>query len=359
MTIYPMRRWVFEDSLGRYDIDLGDSHVQCATLDQLRLPAALELGYGVDRGGAELREQVARRYGGDPERVLVTHGAQEALYLLYATLLRPGDRVLAFRPGWQQATDAPARLGAEVLLSDLTEDFGLDLDQIAALAEGGLRLITLNTPGNPSGRRITTEELAAVLAIAERAGAYVLADEEYLVDLTESVALAGPRTVSVSSLSKVAGLPGLRVGWMYGPPEIVAACAEYKHLTTISTSVLCESLATQALANWQHYRDEYQRLTALGHRQLLAFVDRNAGLMSLVPPQGTPFAWLQLAPGLSSMDLARDMLDVGVLLMPGDVLGKPGGIRITFAREGDVLTEGLARFDSVLSTRSQKRSVQA
>ena len=359
MSIYPMRRWVFEDSLGRYDIDLGDSHVQCGTLDQLSVPADLELNYGVDRGSAELRALVARRYGGDAERVVITHGAQEALYLLYATLLRPGDRVLAFCPGWQQATEAPARLGAEVLVSDLTEDFALDLDQIAAFAAGGLRLITLNTPGNPSGRRISATELAAVLEIAERADAYVLADEEYLVDLTESVALAGARAVSISSLSKIAGLPGLRVGWMYGPSDIVAACAEYKHLTTISTSVLCEALATDALSKWQHYQDEYQRLTGLGGRQLREFVDRHAEEMRLIEPEGTPFAWLQLAPGLASMELARDMLEVGVLLMPGDVLGKPGGIRISFAREADVLAEGLARFDSVLSTRSQRRSVLA
>jgi len=355
---YPMRRWVFEDSIGRYDIDLGDSHVQCGHAGQFTVPADLELNYGFDRGSAALRERVAARYGGDAEQVVITHGAQEALYLLYCTLLRPGDRVLAFRPGWQQATDAPRRLGADVQVVDLAEDFSLDLAAIERVAAGGLRLITLNTPGNPSGRRIRDTELAAVRAIAERCGAYLVVDEEYLIELTESAALSGPRTISVSSLSKIAGLPGLRVGWMYGPADLVSACAEYKHLTTISTSVLCETLAVEALSNWAHYRAEYDRLTAIGLEHLHAFVGRHADLMRLQPPEGTPFAWLQLAPGNSSLELSRAMLDAGVLLMPGETLGKPGGIRISFAREAPVITEGLARFDQVLSdSDSQKRSV--
>lgn len=345
---YPMRRWVFEDSAGRYDIDLGDSNVQCGRLRQLAVPVELELNYGYDRGSAELRELVARRYGGDPGQVVITHGAQEALYLLYCTLIRPGDRVMAFRPGWQQATEAPARLGAEVVVVELAEDFSLDLAAVERAATGGLRLITLNTPGNPSGRAVRAEELAALRAIVERTGAYLVADEEYLLELTDSVALSGPRTISVSSLSKIAGLPGLRVGWMYGPPELVTACAEYRHLTTISTSVLCEALAVDALSNWAGYRAEYDQLTGLGLIQLEAFTARHADIMRLRPPEGTPFAWLQLAPGISSLELSRRMLDAGVLLMPGETLGKAGGIRISFAREAPVLAEGLARFDQVL-----------
>ena len=96
--------------------------------------ANLELNYGVDRGSPELARLMAERYGGPAERVVITHGAQEAMYLLYCTLLRPGDRVVAFRPGWQQSWDAPARLGCELHVLDLAEDFSIDLDALAAVA---------------------------------------------------------------------------------------------------------------------------------------------------------------------------------------------------------------------------------
>jgi diaminopimelate epimerase len=346
---YPMRRWVFEDSAGRYDIDLGDSHVQCRRVGEFHWPAELELNYGHDRGSPALRRLIAQRYRGDAERVVVTHGAQEALYLLYCTLLRPGDRVLAFQPGWQQAWQAPAQLGAEVVQLELVGDFGLDLPRIAAATEAGVRLITLSTPGNPTGRRLREPELVALLELLRRHDGYLLLDEEYSLELDRSPAVRNDRVVSVSSLSKIAGLPGLRLGWLYGAPAIARAVAEYKHLTTISTSVLSESLAVQVLSNWDRYQHDYHALTGPGLRLLEEFCDRHADLLRLTPPEGTPFAWVQLAAGLSSMAIARAVLDAGVLIMPGEVLGRPGGLRICFARDTDSLTEGLARLDRVLA----------
>lgn len=347
--LYPMRKWVFEDSVGRYDIDLGDSHVQCRRAGEFDWPAELELNYGHDRGSPALRELIARRYRGDAERVVVTHGAQEALYLLYCTLLRPGDRVLAFQPGWQQAWQAPTQLGAEVVQLELVDDFGLDLPGIAAVAEAGVRLITLSTPGNPTGRRLREPELMALLELLRRHDGYLLLDEEYCLELDRSPAVRNDRVISVSSLSKVAGLPGLRLGWLYGAPAIARAAAEYKHLTTISTSVLSETLAIQVLSNWDRYLRDYHALTRPGLRLLEEFCTRHCGLLTLTPPEGTPFAWVQLAAGLSSMATARAVLDSGVLIMPGEVLGRPGGLRICFARDADTLTAGLARMDAVLA----------
>lgn len=346
---YPMRRWVFDDTLGRFEIDLGDSHAQCLLLDELEFPAGLELNYGTDRGTAALVRQVARRYDGSTERVVITHGAQEALYLVYSTLLRPGDRVIAFRPGWQQSWHAPRRIGAEVVLLDLAADFSLDLAALERAAAAGVRLITVNSPCNPTGRRITPAELAAVLEIAGRADAYLLLDEEYVLDLTASPAIGRDRVISVSSLSKTAGLPGLRTGWIYAAPELATACAETKHLTTVSNSVLCEALATGVLAEWDRYAQRYLGLISEGLGQVERFAARHPHALRLTPPEGTPFAWLALTTGESSLALARRVLETGVLIMPGETLGASGGIRICFAREADRLAEGLARIESVLT----------
>jgi aspartate/methionine/tyrosine aminotransferase len=347
---YPMRSWVFDETLGRFDIDLGDSHAQCSTLESLDLPAGLELNYGVDRGTPELARQIARRYDGRAERVVVTHGAQEALYLLYSTLLSPGDRVVAFRPGWQHSWHAPRYLGCEVVLLDLAPDFSLDLDALERAAADGMKLITLNSPCNPTGRRLRPDELDAVLRIAARTGAHVVLDEEYVLDLTASPAVADDRLISVSSLSKTAGLPGLRIGWMYAPPAIAAACAAYKHLTSVSNSVLCEALAAGVLARWETYAERYLGLISHGLDQVEQLAARHPGKLRLVPPQGTPFAWLVLTTGESSLSFARRVLEARVLIMPGETLGAGGGIRICFAREPDALTEGLARIEAVLTT---------
>lgn len=345
---YPMRKWVFEESLGRFDIDLGDSHVQCGTLAQLHVPADLELNYGVDRGSADLIELVADRYLGSADRVIVTHGAQEALYLLYCTLLRPGDRVIAFRPGWQQAWDVPVKLGCDVQVLDLAEDFSIDLEALERAAGPNLRLITVNTPSNPTGRRIRHRELEALHALAERTDAYIVLDEEYVLDLAASPALRSDRFVSVSSLSKMYGFPGLRVGWMYGPREVVSACAEYKHLTSISNSVLCESLAVDVLQRWQEWARQYHRLTDEGLHVLTEWAAKHPGQLRLVPPEGTPFAWVHLTTGEDSLSFARRVLDTGVLIMPAETLGAERGVRLAFAREPHILAEGLRRISGVL-----------
>jgi aspartate/methionine/tyrosine aminotransferase len=353
---YPMRRWFFEDTPGRYDIDLGDSHVDCGTLADLRLPADLELGYGVDRGTPELACRVAARYGtADTDRVVITHGSQEALFLLYSTLLKPGDRVIAMRPGWQQAWAAPTRLGCETVTVRFAPDFSLDLDALAAADAPNLRLITLNSPSNPTGRRLRPHELEAVMDLAESRGAQVVLDEEYQVDLTGSPAVRDERLVSVSSLSKIAGLPGLRVGWLYGPPEIAARCAEYKHLTSIANSVLCEHLAVGVLDDWARYAENYRRLVADGLQVLEEFAAKHTDQLRLVPPEGTPFAWFDLLLPESSLSFARRVLETRVLVMPGETLGTAGGIRICFARKPDALRTGLDRLSSVLASASALR----
>jgi len=347
-----MRQWVFEDSAGRYDIDLGDSHIQAGTTSQLRMPDNLELSYGMDRGTPQLIELIAQRYQGDADHIVVTHGAQEALYLLYCTLLRPGDRVLAFRPGWGQASEAPRRLGCQVQIADLRDDFSIDLAALSEIASPGFRLITVNSPGNPTGRRIRERELEMILSLAHRSDAYVIADEEYVLDLSRSIAIDRQRVISVSSLSKMAGLPGLRIGWMYGAPDIVTQCAKYKHLTSVSNSVLCESMAASVLADWPLWARKYEGLTQDGLRQLKQFVLGHETSLRLILPEGTPFAWVHLKTGESSLGFARRVLQQGVLVMPGETLGAPGGFRITFAREPDVLAEGLSRIGQVLRGRS-------
>jgi aspartate/methionine/tyrosine aminotransferase len=345
---YPMRRWVFEDSLGRYDIDLGDSHVQCGRLRQLAIPADLELGYGVDRGGPALRGLIAGLYGLPTDRVVVAHGTQEASFLLYSTLLRPGDQVITFRPGWQQSWVVPGLLGCRVDVLDLGPELAIDPAAVAAVAGPDLRLVVVASPNNPTGRRAGERELAALLDLVRRTDGYLLLDEEYALDLSASVAARSDRAVSVSSLSKVYGLPGLRVGWLCAPAGIAAACAEHKHLTSIANSVLCEALALDVLAHRDRYLHEYRRLVDGGLRLLQEWAARNADAVALVPPEGTPFGWLRLRTGEPALSFCRRVLDAGVLLMPAETVGARDGFRLSFAREPAVLADGLARIEAVL-----------
>ncbi|MDH6114556.1 aspartate/methionine/tyrosine aminotransferase [Kitasatospora sp. MAP12-15] len=351
-AVYPMRRWVFEDAAGRYDIDLGDSHVDCGSVGDFTLPTELVLDYGHDRGGAELRSLVADLYGTAEPRVGITHGAQEALYLLYRTLLRPGDHVVVFAPGWQQAWNVPTEIGCRVDIVGMLPSGRPDVAEALRRIGPDTRAVVLNSPCNPTGRRIADADADALVSALREHGGYLLLDEEYVADLrAHSLVGRYQRAVSVSSLSKVYGLPGLRLGWMSGPPEVIDAAMEYKHLTSIANSVLLEQLAAQALRRRTHYLHRYTELTTAGLELLADWAARHAGQVRLLTPEGTPYAWLELTGGRSALDLCREVLRrERVLLMPAEVFGAEGGVRITFAREESVLREGLRRISAVLDS---------
>ncbi|MEY9943839.1 pyridoxal phosphate-dependent aminotransferase [Kitasatospora sp. GAS1066B] len=345
---YPMQRWVFQDAAGRFDIDLGGSNMRPWTMRELTVPDELSLDYGHDRGILALREAVAGLYGGTADSVLITQGAQQALYLVYATLLTPGAQVITFRPGWQQSWDIPADLGCRVDAVGYRPDLSFDIEAALACAGPDLRLIVVNSPCNPTGRRIAEADLGVLLELAERTGAHLLLDEEYRLDLAGSPALRSDRVVSVSSLSKVYGFPGLRVGWLYGSPEFVEACMRRKFFSTIANSVLCETLACEVLRDRERYVGTYREVTGAGLELVRDFARRNADAVELVEPEDTPFAWLWLRTGEAPLEMCRRALDAGVLLIPGETLGAHDGFRVCFARESAVVAEGLRRTERVL-----------
>ncbi|MFI8163764.1 pyridoxal phosphate-dependent aminotransferase [Streptomyces microflavus] len=267
---------------------------------------------------------------------------------LFAALLRPGAQVIAFNPGWQPLMDLPHQLGASVTVLPYGPDMSVDAAAVTAAAGENLRLIALNSPCSPTGLRVEEEELRALVALVAERDAYLLVDEEYAIDLSRSPAVGQGRVISVSGLSRTCGLPGLRTGWVYGAPQVAEACAERTFLTSIAKSVLCEALACSALDRYEDYVRECHRLCAPG----LGLVERWAAChpdaVRLVPPQGTPFAWIQLRTGESSLALCRRALEAGLLLAPGETMGSDAGFRLGFDRDVDTVAEGLRRLDTVL-----------
>lgn len=349
---YTIQRWLFDTAAGRYDIDLGESGVQFQHLGDVPTDPGWALDYSQDRGLAETRQAVAAMYGSDidPNHVVITHGAQEALYLFYRSSLAPGDHVVTTTPGWQQAWTVPEHIGCEVTTLAWQPGDPFDVDALAALLRPTTRLLILNSPGNPSGRRLDDAAWERIVELARRHGLWIVNDEEYLLDFGASVAHRYERAVSVSSLSKVYGLPALRLGWAVAPPSVIEPMVNYKRYTTVSNSLVSERIAGSVLACRDAQLARYHALTAGGRPLLDAFARDQADRVALVEPDGTPFAWFNLLTGENSHSLATRLLtDHGVLVMPAEVFGSERGLRISYARPGAVLTEGLARISRALA----------
>jgi len=362
---FAIQDWLFSSALGRYDIDLAKSGVQFQLVDDLAIGPEWSLDYAPDRGLLEARAAVARQYGGatSSERVAIANGAQEALYLFYRSLLAAGDHVITTVPGWQQSWAVPRHMGCSVSLLSWTPGTPLDVDALETLVGPKTRLVVLTSPGNPSGRRIGGREWSQAVDVADLHGAWILADEEFAVDFRGSVIHRYDRAISVSGLSKTYGMAGLRFGWAAAGSaagaEIIERMVNYKRYTSISNSVLSERIAIGALAEHRGHVARYSALLEGGRELLDDFASTTQDLVELVSPEGTPFAWFNLKPPISSrassIDVVERLLEAErVLVMPAEVFGSEGGFRLTYARPRDVLVDGFARLKRSLTTEAAR-----
>ncbi|HEY4017954.1 MAG TPA: pyridoxal phosphate-dependent aminotransferase [Pseudonocardiaceae bacterium] len=258
-TFAPSPMTTLTDAHSRYD--LAESTCPPLSVGELADPAelaALVLGYGTSRGDAELRALLAEGTGVGAEQVLVTVGAIEALFLLAQVTCGPGDHMLLATPCFPPTRTVPTGLGATIDLLPLSFDDGyrLPLERFADALTPHTRLVSLASPQNPSGVRLTDAELRAALdAVAERAPeAVVLVDETFrestygTAAVPSSVAGMSPRLVTCSSLSKALGAPGLRLGWLTTTdPELYEHLRNGKFHSTVACSTVDEFLGVGVL----------------------------------------------------------------------------------------------------------------
>ena len=348
MEEYLMQQWCFHEAYGKHAIDLGESNIQCQKLADIGVDLSTVLDYSQDQGSVSLRRAVGNLYRRSIDEIAITNGSQEALYLIYRTLLESGDSVITFRPGWQQSWSVPRSMGCKVTALEYGINHEIDMNSLEKALTAAPKLLVLNTPCNPTGKKLSRKNLLEIVQLLSRHGTYLVCDEEYLIDFNESAVGLYERAISVSSLSKIYGLPGLRTGWLCGPRAIVDAAVNYRRYTSICNSVLCERLAENVLQDRQRHLSRYHRLRTAGFELLKEWAQENSSYIQMVEPAGTPFAWFDLLDGRSSWKFCRQALNAGVLLMPAEVFGSVGGFRLTFAREQAILLDGLLRVESVL-----------
>jgi aspartate/methionine/tyrosine aminotransferase len=262
------------------------------------------------------------------------------------------------RPGYLQVYGLATNLGCAIDTLDLRSDLGWHLDaaDIPERIVAGTRLVSITTPNNPTGAVLTGDEIEAIVDACAATGAWLHVDEVYRgseLDGCESATLFGatPRTIVVGSLSKAYGLPGLRIGWVVAPHELIGELWRRHEYATISAASVSMYLACLALSPGVRERllERQRGLARAGLEMVNAWVGDNADLVSLVPPQATALAFVRYAVGLPSVrvgELLRDQ--ASVLVVPGAYLGAEGHLRIAHALDLERTREALGRIGRVL-----------
>src|ERR687890_877981 len=256
--------------------------------------------YAPGPGVPELREAVARHqarcYGIelDPDpQVLVTAGATEAVTAAVLALVDPGDEVVLVEPfydSYPAAVEMAGGVRRTVAMRRTDDGFRLDLDRLRDVVSDRTRVLVLNTPHNPTGAVLGTEELAAVAVVAQRHDVVVVVDEVYehlTYDGRRHVPLASlpgmaERTVSVSSAGKTFSCTGWKVGWATGSPELVRTVLAAKQWLTFTNAAPLQPAVAHALENEEAYVEALAAQLASG-RDLLVAGLADLGLDPVVP----------------------------------------------------------------------------
>lgn len=362
---FALERWLTRHELHvRYDIaesgilpltvndllDFEPPERRAATLERL---LSLPLGYNEAVGTHTLRALLAATYAHcDPANILVTTGAIEANFLLFNTLLDAGDHVIAPYPAYQQLYSVPRAIGCDVALWRIRPENGFryDVDELEQLLTPRTRLIVLNTPHNPTGAMIPPADLRRIYALAESVGAYVLCDEAYRwlavpggEEFAPPVFDLGQRGISVGTISKPFGLPGLRIGWMAAPQEIVARCWAMRDYVSLSPGKLNDALALLALEHREQIVARNRAIIAANLASAQEWIDANADLLAWQPPRGGLLALLHYNLDLPSLVLADKLAtEYSVMLAPGSAFGYEHYLRIGIGQRPEVFQAGLA-----------------
>lgn len=203
--------------------NLAESSVRDRVLGDLGLEVDLGkliLLYGDHRGHPGLRGLLAEEAGCTPHQVLLTAGAAGALFIVATTLLTPGDHLVVLRPNYATNIETPRAIGCDITFVDLAFERGwrYGVEEIARAMTPRTRLVSITTPHNPTGMILPPDELERIVRLVEARGAHLLVDETYRDLSTGAVppfaTTLSERVISVASLSKAYGLPGLRLGWL-------------------------------------------------------------------------------------------------------------------------------------------------
>jgi aspartate/methionine/tyrosine aminotransferase len=368
MHITPFR---IEEYMGKYEFAakylLSSSDAESRTIEEILAlePGARDAflkhwcGYTESPGAPWLREVLAAIYKQiHPDQLVVVSAAEEAIFVFYQALLTPQDHAIVETPCYESALTVPKSAGAAVSEWRRKPENGWahDLAALENLIRPNTRVLYINTPHNPTGLLMPPDIFRRVLELASRHGIYVFSDEVYRelehdpsTRLPAACDLYG-RALSLSSVSKTYGLPGLRLAWLAcRDAAMLQKIISFKHYTTICASAPSEFLTALAFRHRQKFIDRNLQIVLRNLRQLSAFFSRHPNLFDWTPPNASTIGFARFKPEKDVQAFCEQLVrDAGVMLLPGTVYDEPRHIRFGYGRRN--MPEALAHFEAYLAS---------
>jgi aspartate aminotransferase len=348
---------------GSINLGLGEPDLPTPDIirrEAIRVIGAEQNGYTSHAGLLSLRERVAGDYPkvcATPDNVIITAGSQEALYLTLMTLIDEGDEVLLPDPGFVAYPTIVRMAGGRPVFYRLPKEsgFGFDADEFHRRLTPRTRAVVAISPSNPTGRVLSAEDLRLMADTLHGTRAFAISDEIYrdlyfTGERPPSLADYYERTLVIGGLSKSMSMTGWRLGWLCGDAEVVkSALVLHGYVTTCASTVSQKA----ALAAWtEEAAAEREKIRAIFLRRrdhLLALIRDELALRAVVP-DGAFYTMMQVGAYGTSMEVAEQLLERGVITVPGSAFGQEseGTLRVSFCADLPALSEGVRRISEAL-----------
>jgi aspartate/methionine/tyrosine aminotransferase len=305
----------------------------------------IQLGYPLPQGNFSLRKQITKDYTHlNPDQLILTAGSEEAIFLCLSALLKKGDHVIVQAPCYQPYYEIPKALGCEVSLWNGKEEDGweLDLSELQNTIQKNTKLILISLPSHPTGYLMSSKKLFDLVEIARGARIPIFCDESYsglefhaqeklpkICDLYEL-------GISIGTLSKVYGLPGLRLGWIATHGKVLLhEIVALKDYTTLSCSAPSEFLGELALRHAEHILQKNRKLVQSNFELLQRFFKKHSDVFDCRVPHAGCLAFAKLKKNADADQFCADLYEkTQVLCVPSTCFdyGKKH-VRIGFGRK--------------------------
>ena len=351
------------------EFDLSESGVSPMSIRDLLGPLAdaetflaTRLGYPLSEGAEATRANIAAWYpGATPEHVTVVNGGSEANLLVLWTLLDRGDRLAFMVPNYLQGWGLGRHFGKATDTFKLRLRDGrwaLDLAGLEKAVTRDTKVVMVCNPNNPTGAVLTEDEMGAVIAVARRVGAWIVADEIYRGAEVDTDA-ASPtfwgrydKVIVTSGMSKAFGMPGLRSGWIVAPPELIRKVWIRHDYTTLTPNMISD-----ILTGFSMQPDVRESIFARTRGIIRAnlppleeWIAAQGELLTYVRPVAGAIAYVKYGLPIRSTRLVdRIREEQSVLLVSGDMFGLGKGFRIGFGFDVEQTLKGLERVATVLA----------
>ncbi len=363
---------------GRDVIGLGAGEPDFDTPEHIKQAAveALETGktkYTAVEGIPELRAAICDKFRRDnaidytPDQVLVSNGAKQSIYNLCAALLGPGDEMIIPAPYWVSYPDIALLNDATPVIVSAGSDqrFVITAEQLEAAITPRTRLLTLNSPSNPTGVAYSRQALEGLAEVLRRHPQVAIATDDMYEHIFwgeepfHSLLTVAPdlfdRTVTINGVSKAYAMTGWRIGYAAGPKKLIGAMKKIQSQSTSNACSISQYAALAALTGDQSCVAEMGKAFKTRHDWLVPALNDIPGV-SCLPADGAFYAFPDVSGAIAGLEHVDDdtgfaeflLEKAGVAVVPGTAFGAPGHERLSFACSLETLQEAVARIRGAL-----------